>query len=113
MTRDNLEVVDLDSDAVSEAAEELSDDEYREHEERRPVTRHCCSCCSNWASLDDVPRAPYSCSAAGETGGYEVEQHHVHDPEVSSYVRPPQFPFPANVCMSTSYRFYHPTILQC
>ena len=33
------EVVDLDSDAVSEAAEELSDDEYREHEERRPVTR--------------------------------------------------------------------------
>ena len=33
------EVVDLDSDAVSEAGEELSDDEYKEHEERRPVTR--------------------------------------------------------------------------
>ena len=33
------EVVDLDSDAVSEAAEELSDDEHREDEERRPVTR--------------------------------------------------------------------------
>ena len=33
------EVVDLDSDAVSEAAEEVEDDEYREHEERRPVTQ--------------------------------------------------------------------------
>ena len=33
------EVVDLDSDAGSEAAEELDDDEYREHEERRPVTQ--------------------------------------------------------------------------
>ena len=33
------EVVDLDSDAVLEAAEEVDDDEYREHEERRPVTQ--------------------------------------------------------------------------
>ena len=33
------EVVDLDNDAVSEAAEEVDDDEYREHEERRPVTQ--------------------------------------------------------------------------
>lgn len=33
------EVVGLDSDAVSEAAEEVEDDEYREHEERRPVTQ--------------------------------------------------------------------------
>ena len=33
------EVVDLDSDAASEAAEEVDDDEYREHEERRPVTQ--------------------------------------------------------------------------
>ena len=32
-------VVDLDSDAVSEAAEEVDDDEYREHEEHRPVTQ--------------------------------------------------------------------------
>ena len=33
------EVVDLDSDAASEAAEEVDDDEYRENEERRPVTQ--------------------------------------------------------------------------
>ena len=33
------EVVDLDSDSVLEAAEEVDDDEYREHEERRPVTQ--------------------------------------------------------------------------
>ena len=33
------EVVDLDSDAALEAAEEVDDDEYREHEERRPVTQ--------------------------------------------------------------------------
>ena len=33
------EVEDLDSDVVSEAAEEVEDDEYREHEERRPVTQ--------------------------------------------------------------------------
>ena len=33
------EVVDLDSDAASEAAEEVEDDEYRENEERRPVTQ--------------------------------------------------------------------------
>ena len=33
------EVVDLDSDATSEDAEEVEDDEYREHEERRPVTQ--------------------------------------------------------------------------
>ena len=32
-------MVDLDSDAVSEAAEEVYDDEYREHEECRPVTQ--------------------------------------------------------------------------
>ena len=32
-------MVDLDSDAVLEAAEEVEDDEYREHEERRPVTQ--------------------------------------------------------------------------
>ena len=31
------EVVDLDSDVASEATEEVDDDEYREHEERRPV----------------------------------------------------------------------------
>ena len=31
------EVVDLDSDAPSETAEEVEDDEYREQEERRPV----------------------------------------------------------------------------
>ena len=33
------EVADLDSDAASEAAEEVDDDEYRENEERRPVTQ--------------------------------------------------------------------------
>ena len=33
------EVVDLDSDAASEDAEEVEDDEYREHEERRPVAQ--------------------------------------------------------------------------
>ena len=33
------EVVDLDSDAASEAAEEVDDDEYRENEERRSVTQ--------------------------------------------------------------------------
>ena len=33
------EVVDLDSDAASEAAEEVEDDEYRETEARRPVTQ--------------------------------------------------------------------------
>ena len=33
------EVVDLDSDAASEAAEEVDDDEYRENEERRPVSQ--------------------------------------------------------------------------
>ena len=33
------EVVDLDSDAASEAAEEVDDDKYRENEERRPVTQ--------------------------------------------------------------------------
>ena len=33
------EVVDLDSDAASEDAEEVEDDEYGEHEERRPVTQ--------------------------------------------------------------------------
>ena len=33
------EVVDLDSDAASEAAEEVEEDEYREHEERRLVTQ--------------------------------------------------------------------------
>ena len=33
------EVVDLDSDAASEAAEEVDDNEYRENEERRPVTQ--------------------------------------------------------------------------
>ena len=33
------EVVDLDSDAPSEDAEEVEDDEYREQEERRPVTQ--------------------------------------------------------------------------
>ena len=33
------EVVDLDSDAPLEAAEEVEDDEYREQEERRPVTQ--------------------------------------------------------------------------
>ena len=32
------EVVDLDSDVASEV-EEVEDDEYREHEERRPVTK--------------------------------------------------------------------------
>ena len=32
-------MVDLDSDAASEDAEEVEDDEYREHEERRPVTQ--------------------------------------------------------------------------
>ena len=32
-------MVGLDSDAVSESAEEVEDDEYREHEERRPVTQ--------------------------------------------------------------------------
>ena len=33
------EEMGLDSDAASEAAEEVEDDEYREHEERRPVTQ--------------------------------------------------------------------------
>ena len=33
------EVVDLDSDAGSEATEEVEEDEYKEHEERRPVTQ--------------------------------------------------------------------------
>ena len=33
------EVVDLDSDAMSEAVEEVDNDEYREHEERCPVTQ--------------------------------------------------------------------------
>lgn len=33
------EVVDLDSDVASEAAEEVEDDEYRENEARRPVTQ--------------------------------------------------------------------------
>ena len=32
-------MVDLDSDAGSEAAEEVEDDEYRETEARRPVTQ--------------------------------------------------------------------------
>ena len=32
-------MVDLDSDAASEAAEEVEDDEYRENEARRPVTQ--------------------------------------------------------------------------
>ena len=33
------EEMGLDSDAALEAAEEVEDDEYREHEERRPVTQ--------------------------------------------------------------------------
>ena len=33
------QVEDLDSDAASESAEELEDDEYREHEAFRPVTQ--------------------------------------------------------------------------
>ena len=33
------EVVDLDSDVALEAAEEVGDDEYRDHEEHRPVTQ--------------------------------------------------------------------------